>query len=42
MFDSLFTFIYSELGFHCIVEEDEDKYLMGMDPAIGEDFSGRI
>lgn len=42
MLNSLLTFIYSELGWNEIVKDDSDEYLMGLDPAIGEDFSGRI
>lgn len=42
MFDALFTYIFGELIFHKIVEDDLEEYIMGIDPAIGEDFSGRI
>jgi len=41
MLDALFVFIFGELTFHGI-EDDGDEYLLGIDPAIGEDFSGRI
>jgi hypothetical protein len=43
MFDALFVYVYELIGFHEVIENEEDiMYIMGIDPAIGEDFSGRI
>lgn len=43
MYSALFVYIYNNLGFYGIVNDDdeekkEDKYLMGIDFAIDEEF----
>jgi len=44
MFDALFVYVYELIGFNEVIEDDEDDIdrMIGIDFAIGEDFSGRI
>lgn len=43
MLDVLFVYVYDIIGFNKVIEDEDDSdFDMGLDFAIGDDFSGKL